>query len=75
MRITSSWTCEEAEVRDSRQQAQGFNSERCTSCRWCRYGPCGPPRPDPYQLKFPDFIRGHRQYAFRQAAKTYDGHG
>ena len=38
MRITSSWTCEGAEVRDSRQQAQGFDSERCTSCRWCRYG-------------------------------------
>jgi hypothetical protein len=33
VRITSSWTCEEAEVRDSRQQAQGFDSERCTSCR------------------------------------------
>ena len=48
VRITSSWTCEEAEVRDSRQQTQGFDSERCTSCRWCRYGPCGPPRPDPY---------------------------
>ena len=44
MRITSSWTCEEAEVRDSRQQAQGFDSERCTSCRWCPHGPCGPPR-------------------------------
>jgi hypothetical protein len=27
VRITSSWTCEEAEVRDSRQQAQGFDSD------------------------------------------------
>ena len=26
MRITSSWNCEDAEVRDSRQQAQGFDS-------------------------------------------------
>jgi hypothetical protein len=25
--ITSSWTCEEAEVRESRQQAAGFDSE------------------------------------------------
>ena len=47
VRITSSWTCEEAGVRDSRQLAQGFDSERCTSCRWCRYGPRGPLRQDP----------------------------
>jgi len=40
--ITSPWTCEEAEVRESRQQAAGFDSERCTSCRWYRYGPCSP---------------------------------
>jgi hypothetical protein len=39
VRITSSWSCEEAEVRDSRQQAQGFDSERCTNAGADRHQP------------------------------------